>query len=80
MEAWRDGEIPIQSDVPIPPPGNKLYPWAKMEVGDSFAVPLSFGDRVKSAAWYYGKKHGVKFRTAQVIEGDSLVVRIWRIE
>ena len=50
------------------------YPWAQMEVGDSFFVawgnPASF-----TAYWQAGIRHGMKFAKRSVDGG----VRIWRV-
>jgi hypothetical protein len=84
----------IEKDVPIPaiPQAGRprLYPFAEMEIGDSFSVPLS-GVRVKansgytdkaarnlvSAASIYSKKCGIKFST-RTLHGEG-VVRCWRV-
>jgi hypothetical protein len=55
-----------------------LWPFAKMEVGDSFVVP----DYAKRASVYiaakrFGDKHGMKFATRKTPEGSY---RIWRTE
>jgi len=71
----------INKNIPIPPihvGKYPLYPFGRMEIGDSILVR---GDRrkidsAKAASRAYGKRHGMRFRTMQVDTG----VRIWRIE
>lgn len=84
----------IEKDVPIPETrqgrGSK-YPFAEMEVGDSFLVEpeedpnLGVVDeeeyakvrgRVSNVAYKYGKDHDKKFTVRQTDEG----VRVWRVE
>jgi hypothetical protein len=64
----------IEKNVPLP----VIYPFAKMEVGDSFAVPSSIRrETVSVAANRYGAKHGMKF-TVRLMPNRSY--RCWRIE
>lgn len=74
-------KIQVESGYPAPTkstPRSK-YPFAKMEVGDSFFMKSPFPEhergRVSAAACAYAKKHGVKFST-KVFDGG---VRTWRI-
>ena len=82
----------ITNAVPLPEPNKggrrRIYPFPDMEVGDSFAVPLS-GDkhlkggdmtanRVGLAARRFGRLTGRKFTIRTVREEG--VVRCWRIE
>ena len=61
---------------------SKRYPFSKMEVGDSFLVPLDGSSthevqsRLAANGGYWAKKLGVKFATRAVDEG----VRVWRIK
>lgn len=76
----------IEKNVAIPTierPNRKTgaykYPFAKMEVGDSFFVPINREKELKSVASsssLYGSKLGRKFTTRKVVGG----VRVWRIE
>ena len=52
------------------------YPWASMEVGDSFEYPTEKRNTISSCSNTYAKKHGVKFACRQV--GDTS--RCWRVE
>lgn len=74
-------ELKIDKDVPIPAsdPGGRpeKYPWQKMEVGDSFLIPLE-SMKHKSAinlAYQAGQRTGRKF-SGRRIEGGT---RVWRI-
>lgn len=78
-------EFVIEKNVPIPEnaghKGNHSpYPFAGMEIGDSFFVPCEKGrdHRVSAAAANYARrKHaGKKFSTRRTSTG----VRCWRIQ
>jgi hypothetical protein len=73
----------IEKDIPVPPARNKVtYPFADMEVGDSFFVPcdpdgvLKTERRVSAAAAQYRRRMSVKFVTRREETG----VRVWRAE
>lgn len=63
----------IDKDIPIP----RRYPFADMEVGDSFLLAPDM-KRIPTtvAALRYGDRHNMKFTVRQVPEG----FRCWRIE
>ena len=64
----------IDKNVPLP----KKYPFAKMKIGDSFAVPPDVNrSAVSVAAMRFGRKHGMKFTVRQVADKTF---RCWRIE
>lgn len=64
----------IDKNVPLP----QRYPFAQMEVGDSFAVPYGVKrTTVNIAAKRYAEKHGGKF-TVRLMPDRSL--RCWRLE
>ena len=64
----------IEKNVPVP----KKYPFAGMQVGDSFAVPPDVKrPAVTVAAMRYGRQHGMKFTVRQVADKTF---RCWRIE
>jgi hypothetical protein len=72
--------IRIDKGVPIPPQrdgrGNPKYPWAAMEVGDSFFVPA---DRQRGITSVPNKKHAPKKWTSRmVVENGVKGLRIWR--
>lgn len=68
--------LTIESNKPIPIPLANIYPFAKMEIGDSFYVDGKNAMRVTSAASVYGKRRKKKFTIRT--EGDGK--RCWRIE
>ena len=51
------------------------YPWATMEIGDSFLVPDLGVDSMSAAASQAGKRLGRKFTCRTMNHG----VRIWRV-
>ncbi len=64
----------VDKNVPIP----KKYPFAQMQVGDSFVIADSIKrTTVSVASIRYGKATGKKFTTRKMPEG---VYRCWRIE
>ena len=69
-------EFKIEKNVPIPGDRAK-YPFADMEVGDSFVVHPDNAGNVNSSSMAYTKKcPGVKFRMRKQTETES---RIWRV-
>jgi len=67
----------------------RKYPFEKMNIGDSFFVPL--GDLshskdplnvVSGAASAYGRRKGKKFTTRTMKDNDNVAVgfRVWRID
>lgn len=82
----------IEKNVPAPNQGNfngpvecsfrLKYPLDRMDIGDSFFVPLNgqkslyvLQRRLSSTATQYGRRHYMKFVTSG--QGDG--VRVWRI-
>ena len=65
----------IEKGIPFPARGSK-YPFADMEVGDSFLAPDTKIASVYNAAHAYAHKHKVSLRVRATPEG----VRVWRIE
>ena len=55
------------------------YPFAKMEVGDSFQFECNDDDynRIRSAAYMHKRKRGYIFAFRKIAEGSY---RCWRIE
>lgn len=69
-------EIQIESGVRLPKPRVVFaYPYAEMDVGDSFVVPVDARRKVLNANCKAAKKYGYKFSART--EGD--VIRVWRI-
>jgi hypothetical protein len=74
--------IAIDKNVPLPQrtwggPGGRppKYPWAEMEVGDSFFVLNATTDNLSAAGTMAAKRSGRKFTTRKENGG----VRVWRI-
>ena len=72
--------FPIEKGIPAPVPRAKpaRYPFAELQVEDSFFVPaadIRTIPRVRAAACMYAKHHGLKFVTS--VEGAG--IRVWRI-
>ena len=64
----------IDKQFPIP----VKYPFAGMQVGDSFAVPPDVKrPAVTVAAMRFGRKHNMRFTVRQVADKTF---RCWRIE
>lgn len=64
-------EYVIQKGIPMPPPKGIErqarechFPFAQMEVGDSFAFEIAGGkvEQLRSKATAYGRKHDKKFK------------------
>lgn len=51
------------------------YPFAQMDVGDSFSAPHTAAANIRAAAFSFGKRSGFRFSTRK--DGDQ--VRVWRI-
>ena len=66
----------IEKDIPPPPRGLHLikYPWADMEIGDSFFVTGVSRNSMSMTARYQTQKTGKSY-TARKVEGG---VRVWR--
>ena len=82
----------IEKGVEMPPKatpkiGRSKYPWAVMEVGDSFFSPLNgdpnrlVGMRLYSSAfkWAALDGNGKKFKTRFVTEKCGEGIRVWRV-
>jgi hypothetical protein len=65
---------PIDKGVPIP----NRFPFAQMQVGDSFVMPTTVSRSILSVyARRYGDKHNMKFTTRQMPDG---AIRCWRTQ
>lgn len=63
----------IQKGIPFPT--SRVYPFPKMNVGDSFVVGRIEYKRLSFQASTYGKKHNKKFSIRSILDG----VRCWRV-
>jgi hypothetical protein len=67
-------QIPIDKGVPLP----LKFPFDKMEVGDSFAIPQDVKrPTIAVYARRYGDKHNMKFVTRKMPDGT---IRCWRTQ
>lgn len=80
--------IEIEKGVPLPEKGSASrhakYPWARMEVGDSFVWPrdpdefnniLNYASNVAKQA---AKRLHVTLETAYRVENGKKIIRVWR--
>ena len=68
-QARDGGRYQVEKGVPLPEnmKGRKsIYPFADMEIGDSFAFEPDRYNTVRRAATYWGGDHGVKFSVSTV--------------
>lgn len=77
-------EIIIEKNIPVCASGRKRqYPFAKMDVGDSFQVEFvkkKSAPPAINAAKYFGDRTGTKW-TSRVTKVDGKhFVRVWRIK
>lgn len=63
------------------------YPFAEMDIGDSFFVPATSREdakkvqtRVSASGTKFRAVHGRRFSTRVIEENDGFGVRVWRIE
>ena len=71
-------EITIEKGIPMPRRTRggpiDLYPWAKMDIGDSFFVANAKSFNTKIAA----RKYNRQFATRKVVEQGQSGIRVWR--
>lgn len=67
--------LEIQKNIPMPFPRGRKYPFAEMEIGDSF---FTASRNVSARASRYGQLHHKKFVTRKVFGGGG--IRVWRTE
>jgi len=62
-----------------PPKRYDRYPFADMEIGDSFDQPdVQRGKSLRGVVYQYGRRHNKKFSVRFVDE--TVGYRVWRIE
>lgn len=69
--------IAVEKNVPMPTAGPRnaaKYPWAELEVGDSFLMPKPLANASAQAS-IYGTRKNKKF-ACRAVEGGT---RIWRV-
>ncbi len=76
-------ELPIDKHIPVPirhGGRSAIYPWDKMNVGDSFFVPGKTYYQVSGSVNYHRIKHpGWKMSGRNLTENGVAGVRFWRI-
>ncbi len=67
--------IEIEKGIPIPVVRHedRKYPFAEMEVGDSFLADISPG-----AAFSGAKSVGIRVATRTIVKGKT--IRVWRVK
>ena len=70
-----DKGIPVQT-------GNihDKYPFAHMQVGDSFFAADGDIRKMRNASTGWGRRHGAKFSLSAVVEDNKKGVRVWRTD
>jgi hypothetical protein len=74
-------EFKIEKNIPLSPSGSgraTLYPFAALDVGDSFLVPNAdrrTQQKLSTCGQYHARRRGLKFATRSVDGG----VRVWRV-
>lgn len=68
----------VEANVDLPKPMMERYPFAKMAIGDSFAVASQKVGKVRAAACQYGKRHQAKF-SVRLMNPLKKTYRCWRI-
>lgn len=56
----------IEKGIPLPRATNAVYPFAQMEVGDSFTFEPEKYNTIRRCASYYAGGHGCKFSVSSV--------------
>lgn len=72
-------EIKIEKDVPLPVHRGR-YPFAPMEVGDSFFVANTNASVLSNASVHYSQKLGHKYTAKTITENGTIGARVWRIK
>jgi len=69
----------IDKNIPIPKATSReKYPYASMEIGDSFIIFDKNRNTIGNATTYYSMKLNRKFITRKVVENGKEGIRIWR--
>lgn len=68
----------ISKGKPMPPEGS-VWPFEKMEIGDSVDVENSKRKNATSSAGYYGRSRNKVFKCRTIKENGIKILRIWRV-
>ena len=70
--------VKIEKGIPLPSGKNQArYPFSKMEIGDSFAVPKSEANRLRTSLNQYKIKTKDKAFATRTLPNE---IRVWKIE
>lgn len=74
--------VKIDKDIPPPPEKKRVYkyPFAQMEVGDSFRWNVEERRKVATAAQDHTRRTGWRFTVRKQFEDGIEVIRVWRVE
>lgn len=73
----------VQKDVVVPKARWHKYPFATMEVGDSFVLAGSDDievSRVRASSCYYGIRHPPRKFSVRLADPETKVYRCWRVK
>lgn len=72
--------VKIDKNVPIPSAQRKgsKYPWAEMEVDDSFFIPSGKDGKAPKGLYVAAKANNIKITIRTVKEKGKEGVRVWR--
>lgn len=71
-----NSEFKIERNIPIHRHRHTKFPFAEMEIGDSFLLPDATSTNAATPAYKWAKANGWKFTARKLEKG----VRVWRIE
>lgn len=76
--AYKTTAFKIDRGIPMPvPPARNLYPFAQMQIGDSFLVPMEAAARCRANFKHH---RPLRFTAHTVVENGVEGLRIWRLE
>jgi len=68
----------IDRGIPMPVlPARNLYPFAQMQIGDSFLVPMEAATRCRANFKHH---RPMRFTAHTVVENGTQGLRVWRLE
>lgn len=71
--------IKVDKNVPIPPAKRQtIYPWAKLEIGDSFFIPGKTAGKM-GGIFASAKALDHKYTARTVVENGVKGARVWRV-
>lgn len=88
MEKKQLPKVEIEHDIPIPEhaPHHSKFPFAKMEIGDSFSVPLEMegqigykSSSIGSAAGHFRRRFPKQRFLIRTLKAEG-IIRCWRVE